>query len=276
MFTARAREVFQTIEERERQVEVVFKLMKKMIDGVRMNMLGPKLGGILFKIVRTESGVDDPYYNFKIESNKLAERTLARMLREDTTVHRLLTWVTVANTIDPGPIEHKENVIKWSSIIDSTPLKGDVEYALSLIEKSRKILYLCDNSGEFIFDAYFILQLMKSGKEIICAVKAEPFQNDVTIRDVESIKIAENLKIISTGNSYAGVILEESSSPLLKALTESDLVIAKGMGNFESITEYINDGLWNHTTIFLLVVKCTPISKYVGYPVGSAICKVFP
>ncbi|HDN17809.1 MAG TPA: DUF89 family protein, partial [Candidatus Bathyarchaeota archaeon] len=180
MFTARAREVFQTIEERERQVEVVFKLMKKMIDGVRMNMLGPKLGGILFKIVRTESGVDDPYYNFKIESNKLAERILARMLREDTTVHRLLTWVTVANTIDPGPIEHKENVIKWSSIIDSTPLKGDVEYALSLIEKSRKILYLCDNSGEFIFDAYFILQLMKSGKEIICAVKAEPFQNDVT------------------------------------------------------------------------------------------------
>lgn len=62
----------------------------------------------------------------------------------------------------------------------------------------------------------------------------------------------------------------ESTPPLSDLFKESDLLIAKGTGNYEALKGEVE----GKTTIYLLKVKCKPITTNIGASVGSFVVKL--
>ena len=109
---------------------------------------------------------------------------------------------------------------------------------LNDLKNSKKVLYICDNAGEIVFDKLLIEEIKKYVADVVVAVKGKPILNDATLEDAEFVGINEIARVISTGGDIIGVILEECSQEFLDEFYSADMIVAKGMGNYESLTEY--------------------------------------
>jgi len=128
------------------------------------------------------------------------------------------------------------------------------------IKKAKKILYILDNCGEAVLDR-LLLELIAD--KVTVGVRGYPILNDATEKDAIDSGI-DFAPIISTGDYAPGVSLKNSSPKFLETLFQSDLVIAKGQGNVESLEEDFPNPIF-----FLLRVKCKAIAKHLQVPQGS-------
>jgi hypothetical protein len=140
------------------------------------------------------------------------------------------------------------------------------------LRQSKTILYLADNAGEVFFDKLLLEELVKEKKEITYAVKANPIINDATIEDAKFAGI-DNLATVITYDkgqkiSAPGTVLSHASKDFFNTFENADMVIAKGQGNYESLSNIERD------TFFLLMVKCPLVSKDIGIKVGNIALKV--
>jgi Uncharacterized conserved protein len=125
------------------------------------------------------------------------------------------------------------------------------------LERARKIIYLADNAGEIVFDKLLletILSRYEIGK-IIFVVKATPIINDAMYEDATYVGIDKipNIEFMEIeAGSDSGITRE--SKTFLDMLEESYIVISKGQGNYESLSDV--DGIF-----FLLMAKCPVIAK---------------
>ncbi|MCK5255186.1 MAG: DUF89 family protein, partial [Deltaproteobacteria bacterium] len=122
-----------------------------------------------------------------------------------------------------------------------------------------------DNAGEIVFDRLFIEQLPR--EKVTYVVRGEPIINDVTIEDAREVDMFELVDVIDNGSDAPGTILETCSHEFQKRFASSDLVIAKGQGNYETLSDI------NKRIFFLLQVKCPVIAKDIGFEVGSFVVK---
>ncbi len=125
------------------------------------------------------------------------------------------------------------------------------------------MLIIGDNAGETIFDKVLIEELLNL--EIIYAVRSGPIINDATIEDVELAGLNRQVRLISTGCDAPGVIRTECSQEFLKIFDEADIVISKGQGNYETLSEEERE------IFFLLKVKCPVIAKHIGVDSGDYV-----
>jgi uncharacterized protein with ATP-grasp and redox domains len=142
-----------------------------------------------------------------------------------------------------------------------------------LVRKAENVLYLLDNAGEVAFDMLLVKELKKLGAHVTVVVKASPVLNDTTLEDAKFVgmdKIAD--MIITTGTDAVGLNLKESSEEFLKLYNSADLIIAKGMGYAETVTE--NSLTRPHA--LLLRTKCNPVARFFGVPREKNVAKVMP
>ena len=140
-----------------------------------------------------------------------------------------------------------------------------------LARKAKNVLYLLDNAGEVAFDTLFVKELKKLGALVTVAVKSSPILNDATLEDAEFVgmdKIAD--KIVTTGTDAVGLNLKESSKEFLELYNSADLIIAKGMGYAETVTE--NSLKRPHA--LLLRTKCNPVARFFGVPREKNVAKI--
>jgi uncharacterized protein with ATP-grasp and redox domains len=130
---------------------------------------------------------------------------------------------------------------------------------VSEFKNAKKILYLADNAGEIVLDKLFIDQIIKAGKELVLAVKSGPILNDVTREDIIDIGFDDRIRIIETGDRHIGINFKNISKELREDLEDSDIIISKGQGNFESL-----DKLKGKKIFFLVKVKCELIGRELG------------
>ena len=103
------------------------------------------------------------------------------------------------------------------------------------IENAKDILILGDNAGEIVFDQLFIDQMPK---EIVTyAVKSAPILNDATMEDAVETGLTEMVNVIGNGSDSPGTILDRCSSEFIEKFNESDVVIAKGQANYETLSD---------------------------------------
>ena len=78
--------------------------------------------------------------------------------------------------------------------------------------------------------------------------------------------------VVATGTDTVGLILQECSKRFLALYESADLVVAKGMGHAETLTEL------NLKTphALLLRTKCNPVANYFGVPRERNIAKIIP
>jgi hypothetical protein len=87
--------------------------------------------------------------------------------------------------------------------------------------------------------------------------------NDATLADAREVGMDELVEVIDNGSDAPGTILADCSPSFQERFNQADLIIAKGQGNFETLSSVEGN------LVFLLKVKCPVISRHVGLPLGT-------
>ncbi len=249
--------------------------LKFLHENLNENVVPAFLGTNRYRIIRKYSSKEDLYKELKVKSNEIAKILIDKVKEE---YHRtsdkllfLLKLAAIANGIEFGVKEHKypEDILKDYEEISKSNIYGNVNDAINALNSFKNILYILDNSGEFLIDIYVAKRLIEDfNKNVILAAKSDYILDDVTIKDVRKYF---NGEVVSSGKSV-GVNLEESDEKFLKYLFRNDfLIISKGMGNYESLSE-IEEKL-KCRIIYILRAKCTSVARSLNVPKGSIVVK---
>jgi len=135
------------------------------------------------------------------------------------------------------------------------------------LKKAKNLLYLADNAGEVYFDLHFVRLLNKRCK-VTYVVKERPVQNDITTDDIRKAELEHEFeRIITTGTATPGIDFSVASPQFIKEYESADLVFAKGMGYWETLSELPAKGRIFHC----LVTKCQPVTDSIGVPLNSYV-----
>ena len=134
------------------------------------------------------------------------------------------------------------------------------------IDRAGWLLYIADNAGETVFDRLLIEEICPS-KRVVYVVRGGAILNDATIEDAFAAGIEHVAEIKTTGYRGLGVIFKHSSPEFLKLWDEAPLIIAKGMANYETLSDQ------GSRVFFLLQVKCDPIGRDIGLKTGSLVVR---
>ena len=117
-------------------------------------------------------------------------------------------------------------------------------------------------------DKILIKELLKNfSLEIVYAVRGSPILNDATMEDALFVGMDKVVNVIPSGSDVPGTILNRCSEEYLKIYQKSDLILAKGQGNYESLSGE------NRPIFFLLNVKCSIIAEDMHCNVGDLVLK---
>ncbi|MBT3191470.1 MAG: DUF89 family protein [Verrucomicrobia bacterium] len=227
-------------------------------------------------LVHVAAGNRDPYAAIKHASNCACRDSMEQLSGHlDSSSNRFETAVKLAiagNLIDFGayrPVTLSEgHILRAVEEALQQPLSGDsLESLHALIDGARSILFIGDNAGECFLDTFILDQLPLD--RVTYAVRGRPILNDATLADAKEAGIDQRCRLIDTGDGSPGVILNRCSAEFLTVFDNADLVIAKGQGNYESLSE-----IPGKTRVFLTKVKCPVIARDIGYPVGSNVIRI--
>ena len=257
-----------------------FKLIKDCMSVINeeyhSNAVPAWMGTVVHRHFKKISNCEDPYKRLKDIANDTAQNYIEdvenKINNSNDELERLKKCVlaTIAgNSIDFGPFSIGEDIVPMIEHTLNSELKIDCsKELLNDLKSAKKILYICDNAGEIVFDMLLIKKIKKYVNDIVVVVKGKPILNDATMEDAENLKINEVAKVITTGSDIVGIILEECSEEFLKEFEQADLIIAKGMGNFESLTEYD----LNHKKLYyILKAKCAPVADFIGVDLKDSV-----
>ncbi len=225
----------------------------------------PAVSAPLYLQIGQMCGRDDPFLARKVHYTREALKllpTLTRLVSEAEDPFDTAVRISIAgNVIDFGTGGEEEvgDLEKVLADYLSKPFfRNDVEELEDRLDDARRILYLGDNAGETVFDRPLLSLL--AGGSVTYAAKGGAIINDATVADARLAGIHLHAGLISTGARTPGTILETCSSEFLDHYHQADLIISKGQGNFETLTEEKAEG-----RIFMLfTVKCSVAAEYLG------------
>ncbi|MFB0562572.1 MAG: DUF89 domain-containing protein [Candidatus Lokiarchaeia archaeon] len=252
-----------------------------------MHLVPAFIGTHRDRAIKRITGCEDPYYEQKIKSNKIAlelRSDLEKIIeREDDDYKRFRTAsmaAIVGNIIEFDVLGHRFNLEEISELLEKAEEElaiDDIPILFEKIKLGTKILYLTDNAGEIALDVLLVKELRNLGTEVTVAVKEKPVLNDATLEDAQAVSMVKTAnRVITIGTDTVGLILAECSETLVNHYRNSDLIIAKGMGHFETMTGAHPNGSHPVDVFFLLRTKCDPVAMSLGVERGKNVAKYFP
>lgn len=250
-------------------------LLELMGNDFRPDTVPSVLGAERGRLIARITGCIDPYKERKVKENELAMSILPDMeKRLDMTgdEEKLRTATKIAclgNVIDydvPGNNADLEDALEF---LDNPLYIDDTDELKSMIKEGTNLLFLTDNAGEVALDTLLVKELRRLGAHVTVAVKnGPPSLNDALMEDALMVgmdKAADEL--ITTGADAIGVRLDESPQWFIDRYNNADLIVAKGMANWETMTETPAPC----PTMYVFRTKCEPVSKAVGAPENQSI-----
>lgn len=252
----------------ETKAKQVLDRIAGFISDIPLDSPPPETGRLIYRAVREVTGVIDPFHSYKARSIQNA-LSLYRGLKSVVENSRdpLRTAVRIAivgNVIDLGANPDFDLEGEMKDALEKALFIDHYESFKQSVEKAKTILYLADNAGETVFDRILIEAL---GKDTVYAVRDIPIINDATIEDAEQSGIDEVARIMSSGCDAPGTLLKRCSRDFLEIFERADVIVSKGQGNFESLSD--KEG----PIFFLLKVKCPVIARHLGAKDGEMILK---
>lgn len=215
----------------------------------------------------------DPYKKIKEMNNHDALELEKKIEGRLTSLHDFCLAASIGNTLDYGSLEH-EVTGDLREFFDSEYSKGfTVEHISDFEPLCRNIVFLCDNAGEIVFDRLLIRHLKEKGARVVVVVRKRPIINDATMKDAIELGINDiaDKVLVNTGDlAELGVNLSLIPEELENEINNADLIISKGMANYESLSE-IKKTHKLPPVAFLMMVKCEPIAEDIGIPKGSRV-----
>lgn len=262
--------VMEAVEDPAQREPILRRLLHQIADG-DWSGSPPAMAQRLHRSIRQELNNPDPYRAIKDRMNAIALQLVPAMRqRIDTHPDPREAAVRVAiggNLLDVGAKTQiaAEELPAHLDTIWSHPLRGDLEGLFLAAERAHSILFLADNAGEIYFDRLLIERLPT--EKITVFMRGSPVLNDATIVDAESAGLPELAPVFDNGSDAPGTILDDCSADFQAWFERADLIIAKGQGNYETLSEV------NKNIYFLFTVKCQLVADRVGEPVGSLVVK---
>lgn len=251
--------------------EVMRRVLRELSD-MDLSQSPPAMAKVLHDIIRGIVTAEDPYREKKKASNDLAVRLYPGLRREVLAaadpLEQAVRLTIAANIIDFGAKSGLKEQDVHDAVEDAMqgPFDGDVRAFKEMVDEAQNILYLADNAGEIVFDKLLLEQL--PCEKITLAVRGGPVINDATLEDAEVAGIEEFVPVIANGSKVPGTVLSDCSPEFRKVFEKSDLIIAKGQGNYETLSDC------RKRIVFLLKVKCPVVARDLDEPLGELVLKV--
>jgi damage-control phosphatase, subfamily I len=246
--------------------------------GKSWNMTSAEVVEHVLEVVTEYSGKPDPFRNEKLTQNKrlleiypLVRETIAG---SGDPLFSAAKLAILGNAIDAmvGSKDPPHIVERVRAGLQDMDMRQE-DYALfaERLQRSKRLVYFADNAGEAVLDKLFIETVKnKYELDVYYVVRSLPALNDVVEEDAKFIGMEEVAHVVGNGidGPLPGTLLSRCSPEIQSLVNESDLVISKGGGNFETLTEEMPRD--KHVT-FLLLSKCAVYHRHFGVPLNSPI-----
>jgi uncharacterized protein with ATP-grasp and redox domains len=221
---------------------------------------------MVYKTIYRITNIEDPFHEIKKNCTKyllsIYEDLKEKIESTDDPLLTALRFAAIGNAIDFGanPTFNLKKEIYNIHLKDFD--RCDYETFKKDLKRARNILYIADNAGETVFDK---LLIEKISKPIIYVVRKRPIINDATLEDAQDAGIDKVAEIISSGCDAPGTILRLCTKNFKKIFRDSDMIISKGQGNYETLSNQ------RHPIFYLLKIKCSVIARDIGIKDGSLV-----
>lgn len=236
-------------------------IVREMIE---QKVTPPAIANTFLRLIKERTGITDPY----------------RAMKDDE-FRKARTALETVKTIFPKTLE---GCIKISALGNSSDFfintdYNDTEFHFfadmdkieeEIYNKRKYVLILGDNVGDFVFDMPLIGFFGRLRKLVYYVVREYPVQNDLSMIDVERFGLREFFSgFLSTGTDEVGLLKKDIQGRIKELWTGDAVVIAKGMGNYETMTEFAGE----RSVIHIMKIKCPAVAEAVGKDVGTYIAQ---
>ena len=234
------------------QVEAL-RRVARLTSKMDMSRTPPENAIAVYKALAEITTCPDPYSEIKKESNQQAlvlRPQFAEMIAKAVDPLALAIRLAIGgNIIDYGAMhsfdidEALDRCLQTEYAVDHGAM---LLQRLRKLDTGAKLLYLADNSGASM------------GLDVTVAVKSGAIINDALLADARSAGIENHATLLENGTSCPGTPLESCSENFLVAFENADLILSKGQGNFETLSEAAAE------IFFLLTVKCSVVGAHLA------------
>ena len=231
----------------------------------------------VYRIVTRAVRDEDPYRGVKAHFNRGMLRLcpeVRRHIQESGDPLRAAVRAAIAgNLIDLAALGLEislEAAMEKVREVDRTGMYvDDCDSLKAALSRARTLLVLGDNCGEIAMDKLLIetLRGLYPQLRVQYGVRGTAVVNDVTREDAAMVGMEDVAEVIDNGDSLLTTLLRRTSPEFNRAFYSADVVIAKGMGNYEGLYGCDRGDIW-----FLMIAKCNVIARLTGTPRGSILC----
>lgn len=243
----------------------LMEVLQNALENSSSAVAGAKINGLYQKHFGLEQ---DRFVQEKIDSNVFVKNRLpqikALVEQQIDPVFAGLQFAILGNYLDFSALRGQVSFEKLDDMLnEALQMQLDMDVYESLcrdLSGAKTLLYITDNAGEIGFDRILAEQLHKKypHMQITFCVRGLPAHNDATRQDAEFMEIP--FQIIDTGNDIGGVDIPSLSAKAKNALETADVVLAKGMGNTESMFGC------GYNVYYAFLVKCPRFVEYFRKP----------
>ena len=226
----------------------------------------PVTASDIHALIRQQSGSPDPYRSAKQEATEHALSLypqLKQLIAASSDPLQTAVRLAIAgNIIDLGVSEQYDLEASIERVLVTEPAINHMEPLRQALSRAKQVLFLADNAGETVMDRLLIEQL---GLPVSYVVKGGPAVNDATREDALAAGLGEVCELLDHGAATLGTLLDRCSDDFRQRFNSAELIIAKGMANYESL------GDSRRGIFFLLQAKCAVVAADLGVVEKSLI-----
>ena len=220
-------------------------------------------------------GLSDLFSDVKRRANEWSMEALPavreQVLQADDPLKMALKFSRAGNILDFAVLSEDTIREKFRSVLEKTPLDtlDEAVYArfCAQLAQARQALIIGDNAGEIVFDVPLVEQLRRQypGLEIYYGVRGGPAQNDATQADALAAGMDRIARVIGSGCCIPATELSCCSGEFCSCVEESNLILAKGQANYESLCGC------GRNVYYLFLCKCDRLAQILNKPQFTGI-----
>ena len=233
-------------QKRNVQDEKYLEEIRSIIEGCDDHASAPYLVYLFNQVYEKHFGKLVSYKEIKKKYNDLVlsmENVLKKRIEQAVDpLATAFTFARIGNFIDFGAMDHVDEEV-FVSLFEKEQLSPAdqkvMDSFLSQCEKAKTFLLVTDNCGEIVVDKLFLEQLHYRfpDLQINILVRGEEVLNDATQEDAEYVGINQYGTIYTNGYPVAGTIYDMLPDDVKEMFEHSDVILAKGQGNYESLSK---------------------------------------
>jgi len=262
-----------------REFEAVEAALKEYGKNISWEMNSAKIATMVHRKAYDALGVADPYLELKIRADEVMSKYMEISERyvadSKDKICAAIKISIIGNIMDFGsgiaiddPNEFEE---LFETLLDQDLGIDDTEAVKEILNRDGTVVYIFDNCGESQLDKVLIREIKKLGRKVVGVVRGEAILNDVTYDDAVRTGLDKEVdEMLTTGAFAIGVDMDCIGRDLKKNMEDALIIIAKGMANYESLS----DVSLKAPVAYLMKAKCVPVAESLGVTPGTNVVRL--